>query len=228
MLPTPNPDDFQPSGHHNPDENLLVRFFHKQVQNKLESQAQGRPVFREKEYIEIRVPGQRDVQACRPATYQDKQRFPRHYEAFQKRVEPPSEGMPLTEWPKITRTLAEELSFLNVKTVEQLASMKDANLSRIMGGFGLREQAQKWLEANGKSLEEEERARLNATIARLESQVAQLLDAQNSKPLAAEKKPEAQVEMTFEGSDSDVDAGEDAGEDEVKPATTRATRRKRA
>jgi hypothetical protein len=65
--------------------------------------------------------------------------------AFEKRVEPPTEGMPLSEWPQITRTQAEELSFMNAKTVEQLASMKDSNLGAIMGGYALREKAQKWL-----------------------------------------------------------------------------------
>jgi hypothetical protein len=156
------------------DKSLLVRFFYKNVQNKLESQQLGRPVFKEKTYIEIRVAGQRDVQACRPVTYADKQRFPRHYEAFEKRVEPPTEGMPLIEFPAITRTQAEELSFMNVKTVEQLASMKDANLSKFMNGYKLRDQAVKWLESNTLAVDDAEKSELKATVAAMKVQIAQL------------------------------------------------------
>jgi hypothetical protein len=163
------------------DKSLLVRFFYKTVQNKLESQQLGRPVFKEKTYIEIRVAGQRDVQACRPVTYADKQRFPRHYEAFEKRVEPPTEGMPLLEFPAITRTQAEELSFMNVKTVEQLASMKDANLSKFMNGYKLRDQAVKWLESNTLAVDDAEKSELKATVADMKLQIAQLTELQHLK-----------------------------------------------
>lgn len=159
------------------DKALLVRFFYKNVQNKLESAAQNRPIFKEKTYIEIRIAGQRDAQACRPATHQDKQRFPLHFEAFEKRVEPPAEGLPLTEWPKITRSQAEELTFLSVKTVEQLAGMKDTNASKIMGGYKLVEDAKKWLAQNNSDVEDAEKAELRAQVADLTAKVAKLLAA---------------------------------------------------
>jgi hypothetical protein len=162
------------------DKALMVRFFYKNVENKLESQKLGRPSFREKTYVEIRVAGQRDVQACRPATHADKQRFSRHFEAFEKRVEPPTEGMPLIEWPKITRTQAEELTFMNVKTVEQLASMKDSNLQQFMNGYKLRDQAVKWLETNSAETDDREKEELKASVAALQEQV-QALSAMNKK-----------------------------------------------
>ena len=166
------------------DKSLMVRFFYKNVENKLESQAQGRPVFREKTYIEIRVAGQRDVQACRPVTHADKQRFPRHFEAFEKRMEPPTEGMPLAEWPKITRTQAEELAFMNVKTVEQLASMKDSNLQQFMNGYKLRDQAVKWLDTNSAETEDAEKSELKEQVRILTEQVKNLMLPQTTAPVA--------------------------------------------
>jgi hypothetical protein len=151
----------------------------------MESQKLGRPVFREKLYIEIRIAGQRDIQAARPATHADKQRFPRHLEAFEKRVEPPTEGMPLIEWPKITRTLAEELAFLNVKTVEQLASMKDANLQQIMGGYGFRDQAVKWLATNSAETVDREKEEMRETIALMQEQIEALLAKGKGEPTIA-------------------------------------------
>jgi hypothetical protein len=156
------------------DKALMVRFYYKDVENKLESKAQGRPIFKEKLYIEIRIAGQRDVQAARPATHSDKSRFPRHLEAFEKRVEPPTEGMPLMEWTKITRSRAEELTFINVKTVEQLASMKDSNIQTIQGGYSLRDQAVQWLKANSAETADREKEELRETIKAMQAQINNL------------------------------------------------------
>tara|TARA_R110000764_G_scaffold40882_6_gene91480 strand:- start:2231 stop:2980 length:750 start_codon:yes stop_codon:yes gene_type:complete len=180
------------------DKSLLVRFFYKNVQNKLESQQAGRPIFKEKTYIEIRVAGQRDVQACRPVTYADKQRFPRHYEAFEKRVEPPTEGMPLLEFPAITRTQAEELSFMNVKTVEQLASMKDANLSKFMNGYKLRDQAIKWLESNTLAVDDAEKSELKATVADMKVHIAQLTELIDLATFKAKQRTEKDTAEAYE------------------------------
>lgn len=169
------------------DKALMVKFFYKNVQNKLETQKQGRPVFREKTYIEIRIAGQRDAQACRPVTYQDKQRFAAHFEAFEKRVEPPTDGMPLAEWALISRTQAEELSFLHIKTVEQLATVKDSNMQNFMGGYGLREKAVKWLETSNADTVDREKEEMREELATLKAQVAELLGAKTEE---AEDEPE--------------------------------------
>lgn len=188
------------------DEGLLVRFFYKNVENKMESQAQGRPVFKEKTYIEIRVAGQRDVQACRPTTHADKQRFPRHYEAFEKRVEPPTEGMPLAEWPAITRSQAEEMAFMNVKTVEQLATMKDSNLTKFMNGYKLRDQAVKWLDFNQTAEEDAEKADLKATVAELQRQVQELLGASKAFTRDEDSQPAPDTEKATSPSEETVAA----------------------
>lgn len=167
------------------DKALMVKFFYKNVQNKLETQKQGRPVFREKTYIEIRIAGQRDAQACRPATHQDKQRFAAHFEAFEKRMEPPTEGMPLAEWALISRTQAEELSFLHIKTVEQLATVKDSNMQNFMGGYGLREKAVKWLETSSAETVDREKEEMRTELAELKAVVAKLLE----KPKDPEPEP---------------------------------------
>jgi len=196
------------------DKSLMVRFFYKNVENKLESQKQGRPVFKEKIYIEIRVPGQRDVQACRPATHADKMRFPLHLEAFEKRMEPPTEGMPLSEWPKITRTQAEEFSFLNVKTVEQLASMKDSNVQKFMNGHALRDQAIKWLENNDAETEDREKTELKQEVATLKEQVRQLLEANNASEAGKGDIVSVDLSSSLDSTDTQVQVAE---ESEIPP-----------
>ena len=171
-----NHNDF--SNQSEADKALMVRFFYKERPDKTLTAKEGRPMFKEVTYIEIRVAGQRDVQACRPASMTDKQRFPLHFEAFEKRVEPPSEGMPLSEWSQITRSEAEELTFMSVKTVEQLASMKDSNLGNFRGGYTLRDKAAKWLKTSLVEAEARDKAEMADTIAELQAQVQQLLAGQ--------------------------------------------------
>ena len=200
------------------DKALMVRFFYKNVQNKMESEAQGRPIFKEKTYIEIRIAGQRDAQACRPATHSDKQRFSAHFEAFEKRMEPPTEGMPLLEWSLIPRSQAEELSFLHIKTVEQLATIKDSNIQNVMGGYSLREKAVKWLETNNAESVDREKEEMRAELAELKAQMAQLL---GTAKIVAEAKPAAILT-----SELDTPVEVEAVEEPAKRSTRRANPRR--
>lgn len=141
-----NPDDFLESNRAEADKKLLVKFYLKSVQDKSASAQEGRPIFVEKEYVSILVPGKRDGVA-RPATHSDKQRFPQHYQAFKQRVEMPVEGTPLSEWTLINRSLADELAFHNIKTVEQLADVPDNLLQNVNGLAMFKTKAIDWLEA---------------------------------------------------------------------------------
>lgn len=145
MITTASHEDFQMGNAKAMDEGLLVRFFYREREDKAQTLEAGRPIFKETEYIEIRVPGKRDAQVCRPAKSHDRDRFPAHYEAFKKRVELPKEGTALSEWPQVSRSQCEELAFLNIKTVEQLASTADGHLGQFHGGMTLKRRASEWL-----------------------------------------------------------------------------------
>ena len=196
MLSNPNPDDFTVGREAEADANLLVKFFHKEREDAEATRKEGRPMYRETEYVEIRIPGKRDAQVCRPATERDKQRFPRHYDMFKQRVAMPSEGTPLSEWPQISRSLAEELSFLQIKTVEQLVSASDTNLSRIHGGLGLKQRAAAFLKyADQTKLVAEKEAlqtKLADQDAKMAEQAEQMAEMQAAiaKMAMSEGKPE--------------------------------------
>ena len=194
MFGTPNPDDFHSSSESKMDESLAVKFFYKERQDKAKTAEAGRPIFKEVEHIDIRVPGKRDPQACRPATHADKQRFPRHYDAFKRRVELPEVGTPLAEWPKITRSQVEELSFLGVKTVENLINISDTNLGNFMGGHDLKRKAKAWLELADADAVTAERDTLLSEVAELKAQMAELLSTK-SKPKLASVEPTALDEV---------------------------------
>lgn len=143
--------DFEKGAQGELDNRLLVKFFLKERPDKAQTQEQGRPIFKEVEYVDIKVAGSRNGGACRPATIHDKQRFSRHYEAFKQRIELPLTGTPLGEWALMPRTLVDQLAFMHVKTVEQLSEMSDTDASKVMGLIGLKGKAVKWLESSDKT-----------------------------------------------------------------------------
>lgn len=142
-----NLDHFTPHGMAEADKSLLVKFFIKPRPDNEATEREGRPVFKDVEHIDIQVPGNRGVGACRPATEADKMRFPEHYRLFKARMSQDiGMGTPLSEWGQVTRSQAEELAFFNIKTVEQLAAMADTQIANFMGGYQLKEKAKRFIE----------------------------------------------------------------------------------
>lgn len=144
------------------DERLAVKMYVKSMRDSDASEKEGRPIYRDVDYIEIRVPGSRDGVARR-ITEGDKQRFPRHYAAFKLRVETPLEGTPLKEWGVISRSMAEELAFFNIKTVEQLAGLNDGHAQHFQGIQEFKRKAVAWLETTKE----------NASVAKMQAELAE-------------------------------------------------------
>lgn len=192
MLAIPDHEDFLDSKQSEADKHLLVRFFIKEREDKEGSLREGRPIFKETEYVEIRIPGKRDAQACRPATPRDRQRFPQHYKMFKDRVEAPAEGTPLSEWPQISRSMVEHLSFLHIKTVEQLSTTSDGDLSNIHGAMSLKARAGQFLKnadttkliAEKEQLEDRLKAN-EETLAEMQKTMERMQAALADKALAA-------------------------------------------
>lgn len=129
------------------DANLLVHFQNKPHMDKAESAVQGRPIFKPREYITIIVPGDKTNIVNRPVWEQDRRRFPKQYSAFLNNKSQESEGTPLETVPWLTREQVEEMKYFNVKTLEHLANMPDAQAQRFMGIQTLRTRARDQIQA---------------------------------------------------------------------------------
>ena len=197
------------AGNNEGDKNLLVKFYTKPKEDKTESLEQGRPIYKDVCYVDIRTAGSRNGHVARPATLKDKQRFPRHFAAYENRQEMPTEGTPLTEWSLLTRSQAEEFAFINVKTVEQLANMPDNNAQKFMGGNTLKQKAKDWLEAASakagdlkfKELADKtqkENDELKEQLASQGDMLAKLTERLNS--MDADKAPDVEVKEASEPS----------------------------
>jgi hypothetical protein len=132
------------------DEKLLVKFFIDATQDPAASKKEGRPIYKEVEWIDIRVPGDKDNIVVRPARQKDRERFPRHYAAFKQRQEDGKQelvGTPLSLWPGVTPSQLKEFEFFNIRTVEQLSNAPDNLGQKFMGFNKLKQAAAAYIEA---------------------------------------------------------------------------------
>lgn len=129
------------------DNKVLARFYMKAEHDKKESVKAGRPIYRDKEYIEIVVPGDSKDVVIRPVTDMDRQRFHKIYEAFKSGAENQLIGTPLEEVTWIPRSQVEELKYFKIFTVEHLAEVRDDACSKLPGLFELKRKAKAFVVA---------------------------------------------------------------------------------
>jgi hypothetical protein len=165
------------------DKNLLVRFEVRPVKNEFRSTKEGRAIYEDCEYISIITPGSRDILTT-PLDEGYKRRFQERYDKWKKTHQDSNPaGTILSEVPWITRSLAAELNYCNIFTIEQLATMTDTDATRmnLMGAHDLRARAKRFVEAaKGEApmlqMEAELKAR-DSTIMTLQEQIKGLQTA---------------------------------------------------
>jgi hypothetical protein len=173
------------SGAREGDEGLAVKFMYLPYHNEQKSKEEGRPIFEDREYVEIRVPGKRDFQT-KLASDMLKQRFPVHYERFKAREsQQVEEGTPLSEWPGVTRGQVEELRFFQILTVENLANVADSSLKAMHGGLRLKQKAAQYLDASKDNAAAAKLDEANKLIADMSARLEAL---ENAEPAVKPKR----------------------------------------
>lgn len=130
------------------DDSLFVVFYMGVMKNDGKSDEAGRPIFDDVESVRIIVPGDRNNMVDRPASAQDKARFPKQYALFQqgRKEEDQITGTRLTEWPFLSRGQCEEFRYMGLRTVEQLAEVGDGVCAKVPGLTQLKRNAALWLD----------------------------------------------------------------------------------
>lgn len=160
------------------DEKLYVRFYLYPTHDPDESAEEGRPIFKDVEWVHIQIPGDRNNIVQRPAHDLDKQRFAKRYDEFKRNAQEATSGTMLEHWPRISRAQVEELKYFGCRTVEQLAGMSDTQAQKFPGINILRQWARDFLEqakaTAGESLLRKELDTRDSEIAALKKAVADL------------------------------------------------------
>jgi len=176
------------AGAANPDAALVVEFYTRPVQNNFESSKKGHPIFEDITYIKINVPGLKDMAWDMPARSDHKARFPQQWQHYVNRTQGDAReiGTPVSEWPQLTRSQAEEFRALKFYTIEAIANASDLNINSLgmiggMNPYVLREKARAFLKAAQDSAlpqhQAEELAKRDAEILLLKEQMKQLAES---------------------------------------------------
>ena len=131
------------------DERLAVRFFRKAARDDVKSAEDGVMRFKDVEYIQVMVPGDRDNIIVRPAGEGDKRRFAQQYDDW-KRNETNEQivvGTPLEMWGRLSLSQIEEFRYIGVRSVEQLAELNDSAMLKMPGAAELKRKAQSFVQA---------------------------------------------------------------------------------
>lgn len=142
-------DDSQSVNIYKDDHKLYIKFFTKAVMNPLTSTKNGRPMYDEVDYIEIRIPGSQLTCVKAPIddfNYMD--RFGDKYRQWKKDNKDVLSGTPIDSWPYLLGKVGQiaELKAMNIHTVEQLAGLDDSWKMKIMGGQELSKRAADWMQ----------------------------------------------------------------------------------
>jgi hypothetical protein len=168
---------------------VAVRFVLIPEEDKEKSEKAGSLIYVEREYVNIRVPGDKQSdfyhRADKPMRASDgkerlpKDLYPKAYEIFKRQSQTPMEGTPLEHWPQISRALALTLKAAGIHTVEMLAEVHDGNLEKLPHNIReIRQKARTFLATAKDAAMAQERAReneeLKAQLAEMKAQIAAL------------------------------------------------------
>jgi hypothetical protein len=126
------------------DKGVYAKFYFFPMEDPKASAEAGRPVFADREFVEILAAGNQNNIVRRPASDMDKKRFRRQYALFKQGDEEQMIGTPLKEVPWITRSQVEEFAYRKIRTLEDLAGMSDAQCV-LPGMYDMKRKAEAWL-----------------------------------------------------------------------------------
>ena len=187
-------------GARNPDDALWVKFETRPMPDNVRSQAEGRPIFNDETWIEIRIPGNPHLTIERPKEPSDEIRWPRHWAYYKQTSGEGGEqaGTPIAQWPMLRPSQVEMLKAQKFYTVEQIALASDENIGKLgmsvgMGPLEFRSRAKVFLETSKDSAfaskQQQELEKRDAEMAEMKKQIADLTALlQSATAPAAEPK----------------------------------------
>ena len=126
---------------------LYAEFHMEAVQDTDASNKAARAIFKDREFITIRIPGDKENDVIREVRESDKQMWPTQYQAFKAGLDQPVTGTPLDQLPFLTKSQRLEFAAVGVRTAEQLSEMNDAVAQKFMGIHGIRKRVKDFLDA---------------------------------------------------------------------------------
>ncbi len=129
------------------DERLAVRFFRKAKEDHEASMKEGRPIFKDVDFIQVMVPGDRNNTHVRPVAPGDKVRFQKQYQHWKStQNNDMAIGTPLEAWGILSLAQIEEFRYFGVRSIEHMAGLNDDLCGKIHGALSLKQRANMFLQ----------------------------------------------------------------------------------
>jgi hypothetical protein len=171
----------------------FVQFRKQAIQDNYQTQVQEHPVFIEKDFINIKIPDDRNLVIDREVREEDKINYPHEWQRYLNNSQVSVTGFPLEEWPQVTASQIAALKYGNVFTVEQVAALSDLGVQNFgMGALALREKAIKYLNSIAENKDKNE---LNARIEELEKKLREVLETKPAEPRTPRTKKTSVAEQ---------------------------------
>lgn len=167
---------------------LKIEFFIAYPPNQMETEKAGRLITCPMECVKIRQGGDDLTAAVHPVTDAIKMRFPMEYKEWElTKTNDFVIGTRLKDWPLMDAGTVQEMEFVGIRSVENLAAVSDANIARFTYGHSWRTKAQLWLAENKTTAPTKLLEAKNADLmARLEALEA--LISKDANPTAADPR----------------------------------------
>lgn len=182
-----------PSDEGNADSRLQVRFYKRAVQQEQETLQAGRPIYKEFDFVHICVAGDNLTEIDTYALESHKRRFPIQWAAYQNRVGAEDSqivGTPVSEWPIVSKSQAEELRAMKFHTVESIANASDQQVQRLgmaagMSPYAFRDKAKAFLNLATNAAETDKREQeiqaLKEELAKKEAEAVKMKQETDAK-----------------------------------------------
>lgn len=166
------------------DRDDVIPSFHlKAVYLKKKSEEAGRPIYEDREYVQILIPGNKTEMPDVPVNEQHKERWPEQYKRFKAKQQQVHEGTPLEQWPQMTPARVSALKDSNIFTVEQLSSLPDSQANAVGPDFQtMKAKAKAYLDSADGAASHERVEQLESRIRELEAENVELKKNQKKKP----------------------------------------------
>lgn len=129
------------------DAHLVVMFYKKGVHNAVKSLQHGAPIHDDVDFVKMHPPGERLNIIERPATEQDKRRFPRQWQQYMQGKTQNSDGIPIELLFPTHPHVGMNLRSAGVHTIEQCANMSTNAMETIgMGAQEYQNRAKQYLD----------------------------------------------------------------------------------
>lgn len=154
------------------DDKLIAGFYKKSVLNAAKSREEGRPIYEGRDFVKIQHPGETLNVVDRPATENDKQRFPRQWGQYERGITQIPDGVPLNQLFPDKPQVVDMMRGYNIHTVEQLSNLSGQAISTV--GMG----CQEWVNAAKRYMERAEKGvdhhKFETAIAQKDTEIAAL------------------------------------------------------